>query len=185
LYGRLAARWIDPSRDRPCGWFRLLSDEAFGVSAEGAVEGDLTGGVDLIGLTVVHLVGRHQADTGMMMVLIVPSEEAAAERFGMDATEVPRKLRLVFHGFEVAFRERIVVGGVRSAVRVGDTEIDEQQRGGLGAHRTAAIGLQSKLAFRGRMFIGCVLEQRGERGALSLSVTHQPTTRRLKMSMAT
>src|SRR6516225_5894886 len=71
-----------------------------------------------------HLIGRHQADAGMVMLLIVPIEEAAAERLGvLDAAEAPWKLRLVFHGFEVAFRERIVVGGVRPAVRFGDAEI--------------------------------------------------------------
>jgi hypothetical protein len=56
LNGWLAAWWIDPSRDRLCRRFGLLSDEAFGVSAEGAVKGDLASGVDFIGLTVVHLV---------------------------------------------------------------------------------------------------------------------------------
>ena len=143
----------------------MLSDEALGGFAEGAIERDLTSGMDLVGLTIVHLVGRHQADAGVVMVLIVPIEEAAAERFGvLDATEALRKLRLVFHGFEVAFRERIVIGGVRPAVGFGDAEIGEQQCGGLGSHRAAAIGMQSELAFRGGMFGGGVLEQRGEQG---------------------
>ena len=85
--------------------------------------------MDCVGLTVMHLIGRHQADAGMVMLLIVPIEEAAAERLGiLDAAEAPWKLRLVFHGFEVAFRERIVVGGVRPAVRFGDAEIGEQKR---------------------------------------------------------
>ena len=66
--------------------------------------------MDCVGLTVMHLIGRHQADAGMVMLLIVPIEEAAAECLGiLDAAEAPWKLRLVFHGFEVAFRERIVV----------------------------------------------------------------------------
>ena len=100
LNGWLVARWINPSRDRLCRRFGLLSDEAFGVSAEGAVKGDLAGGVDLVGLTVVHLVGRHQADAGMVMVLIVPIEEAATERLGvLDAAEALRKLRLIFPWF--------------------------------------------------------------------------------------
>ena len=120
-------RRIDPSRDWLCGRFWLLSDEAFWVSAEGAVECDLAGGVDFVGLTVVHLVGRQQADAGMVVFLIVPGEEAAAERFGvLNAAKTLRKLRLVFHGFEVALRERIVIGGVRSAVGFGDAEIGEQ-----------------------------------------------------------
>ena len=111
------ARWINPSRDRLCRRFGLLSDEAFGVSAEGAIKRGLTGGMDSVDLAVVHLVGRRQADAGMVMVLIVPLEEAATERLGvLDAAEALRKLRLIFHGFEVAFRERVVIGGVRPAV---------------------------------------------------------------------
>jgi hypothetical protein len=35
--------------------------------------------------------------------------------------------RLVPHGLEVVFREGIVVGGVRAAVRLGDAEIGEQE----------------------------------------------------------
>jgi len=41
---------IDPSRDRLCRRLGLFFDEAFGVFAEGAIERDLTGGVDLVGL---------------------------------------------------------------------------------------------------------------------------------------
>jgi hypothetical protein len=66
LNGWLAGRWIDPSCDRFGGRLWLLSNEAFWVSAEGAVECDLAGGVDLVGLTVMDLVGRHQADAGMV-----------------------------------------------------------------------------------------------------------------------
>ena len=115
--------------------------------------------MDLVGLTVVHLVGRHQADAGMVMILIVPIKEAAAEPLGiLNTTETLRKLRLVFHGFEVAFRERIVIGGVRPAVGFGDAEIGEQQCRGLGPHRTTTIGVQSELALRRRNEIG----QRGD-----------------------
>src|ERR1700686_5240124 len=91
---------------------------------EGAIEGVLAGGVGCVGLTVMHLIGRHQTDTGMVMLLIVPIEESSTERLGiLDAAEALWKLRLVFHGFEVAFRKGIVVGGVRPAVGSGDTEI--------------------------------------------------------------
>jgi hypothetical protein len=47
--------------------------------------------VDCVGLTVMHLIGRHQADAGMMMLLIIPIEEVAAERLGiLNAAETPR-----------------------------------------------------------------------------------------------
>ena len=54
----------------------------------GAVEGFLAGCVDLVGLTVVDLVRRHQADASMVMILIIPIEEATAERLCvLDAAE--------------------------------------------------------------------------------------------------
>ena len=105
--------------------------------------------MDGVGLTVMHLIGRHQTDAGMVMLLIVPIEEPAAERFGiLDAAEALWELRLVFHGFEVAFRERIVVGRMRPAVGFGYAEIGEQERCGLGSHGTATVGMQGQLAGR-------------------------------------
>ena len=44
--------------------------------------------MDGFGLSVMDLIGRHQAETGMVMVLIVPGEEATAEVLGvLDAAE--------------------------------------------------------------------------------------------------
>jgi hypothetical protein len=72
-------------------------------------------GVDGIDLTVMDLVWGHKADAGVVVVLVVPAEETAAETSGvLDAAEALRELRLVFEGFEVAFGERVVVGGMRS-----------------------------------------------------------------------
>jgi hypothetical protein len=57
----------------------------------------LTGGMDGVGLAVLHLVRGHQADADMMVILVVPSEEAAAEGPGiLDAAETFGELRLVF-----------------------------------------------------------------------------------------
>ena len=47
---------------------------------EGAVEGGLPDGMNRIGLTIMHLVRRHETDPGVMVVLVVPAEELAAER---------------------------------------------------------------------------------------------------------
>jgi hypothetical protein len=55
----------------------------------------LASGVDCVSLTVMHLVGGHQANAGMVVILIVPIEEAAAERLGiLNAAEALWKLRL-------------------------------------------------------------------------------------------
>jgi len=49
------------------------------------------------GLTVVDLVWRHQADATMVVILIIPIEEAAAEGLRiLDAAEPLRKLGLIF-----------------------------------------------------------------------------------------
>ena len=75
------------------GWF----ERRFWIGLESAVEGFLAGCVDLVGLTVVDLVRRHQADASMVMILIIPIEKAAAERLCvLDAAEPLRKLGLIF-----------------------------------------------------------------------------------------
>jgi hypothetical protein len=58
---------------------RGLSDEALRIGAEGVVQCALAGGLDSFGLAVMELVGRHQAKAGMVVVLVVPDEEAAAD----------------------------------------------------------------------------------------------------------
>ena len=88
---------IDPDGGWLCRRFGRLVNEAVWVGAEGVVEGDLAGGVDLVGLTVVDLVGRHQADAEMAVVLIVPVEEGSAEGLGvLDGAEPLWELGLVF-----------------------------------------------------------------------------------------
>jgi hypothetical protein len=60
------------------------------------IECVLACGVNGIGLTVVNLVRCHQADPGMVMLLIVPIEEPAAEAFGiLDAAEALREAGLI------------------------------------------------------------------------------------------
>src|SRR5660397_113444 len=113
----------------------------------------------------MHLIGRHQADAGMMMLLIIPIEEVAAERLGiLNAAEALWKLRLVLHRFEVAFRERIVFWGMWPTVGFGDAEIGEQERRGLGSHGTTTVGMQGQLAGRRGMFGGGIIEQCREHG---------------------
>src|SRR5208282_5389770 len=94
----------------------------------------------------MHLIRRHQANPGMVVILVVPIEEPAAEAPGvLDAPEPLRKPRLVFQGFEVALGERVVVGRVRPVVRTGDTKIGQRKRGRFGLHWGAAIGVKREL----------------------------------------
>src|SRR4051812_1234843 len=139
--------------------------------------------MDVVSLAVMDLIGRHQAETGMMVVLIVPGEEAATEVLGvLDAAEAPGELGLVFQGLEVSLRERVVVGGVGPAVRPGDAEVGQHQGGGLGLHGAAGVeGRPGGTACFSRVSSNSAWN----RVALSASATHQPTTRRLKMSRMT
>jgi hypothetical protein len=75
LESRLYLRWIDPSGNRLFGRSRLLSDEAFGVLVEGGVQGYLARGMDGLGLTVVDVIGRHQADAGVMWSWLYQSKK--------------------------------------------------------------------------------------------------------------
>ena len=53
----------------------------------------------------------------MRMVLVIPSEEATAERAGLfDGLEPFWELRLVFQGLEVGLADAVVVRRVRPAV---------------------------------------------------------------------
>ena len=106
---RLRDRRIDPGGGGFAGRGGRLVDEALRVVAERLIECGLTCGMDGIGLAVMHLVRGHQADAGMVVVLVVPIEEVAAEGSGvLDAAEALRELRLVFQRLEVAFGERVV-----------------------------------------------------------------------------
>jgi hypothetical protein len=55
----------------------------------------------------MHLVRGHQADPGVVVVLVVPIEEFPAKASGvLDAAEAFGKARLVFQRLEVAFGKR-------------------------------------------------------------------------------
>jgi len=94
--------------------------------------------MDGVGLTEVDLVGCYQANACVMVVLIIPSEEAAAERAGfVDGFEPFGKLWLIFQCLEVGFREWVVIRGVWTAVGFDHAEISQHQGRRLGFHGSA------------------------------------------------
>jgi hypothetical protein len=79
----------------------------FGINLTSHIETCFRGadGMDCVGSTIMHLIGSHQAADDMVMILIVPIEEATTERLRiLDATEALRDSRLVLDRFEEAFR---------------------------------------------------------------------------------
>ena len=101
----------------------------------------------------------------MVVFGVAPLEEPAAEGFGvLDGAEALGELRLIFAGFEEAFREGVVVGGVGPTVRFGHAEIGEQEGGGPGFHGGSPVGVQGELSGGNGMLFDGVLEQRLEQG---------------------
>jgi hypothetical protein len=61
------------------------------VRLERTVKRDLPGSVNSVHLLEMHLIRRHQADPGMVVILVLPIEEPAAEAPGI--LNVPEPLR--------------------------------------------------------------------------------------------
>jgi hypothetical protein len=103
---------------------------------------------DLIRLTVVEHGRGEQTDAGVVMLVVVPSEEATAEGQGvLVALEAVREFGNVLEGFELAFGERVVIGHVGPAVGFGDTQGAEQLGDGLGDHGRSPIAVDGQLVF--------------------------------------
>jgi len=62
--------WVDPGSGWHGGWFGHFADEAFRVCVIGAGEDLLSRGVDGVCLAVMDLIAGHQADAGMVVVLV-------------------------------------------------------------------------------------------------------------------
>ena len=66
--------------------------------------------LDGLGQAVVNAVRGVETDPRMMVCVVVPIEEGAAETARvLDRTETLGKLRPVLHGAELRFRERVVI----------------------------------------------------------------------------
>ena len=89
-------------------------------------------GQDMSGLTVMDHGRRHQAKTGVVVLMVVPLEEGLAEAASVfDGAEAVRETRAIFKGAELAFRIRIVVGDMGPAVGFDDAQIGQQSATGL------------------------------------------------------
>ena len=151
---------IDPDSGRDLRGFGALADEPLRRAAERGVKRGLSGGIDCVGLPEVDLIGRHQADACVVMVLVIPGCEPAAKGAGLvDGLEPFGELWLILQGLEVGFRERVVIRGMRPAVGFDHAQIGQHQGGRLCLHRGATIGVQRQLVGGHGMFDHGALEQ--------------------------
>ena len=88
---------------------------------------------------------REEANANMMMLLVVPSEEALAPRASfLETGKALRIRRPVLQRFELRLRVGIVVGDAGTRMTSGDIQVDEELIEGLGGHRRAVIGMNGK-----------------------------------------
>ena len=141
------------------------------MGGEGGIERDAALCSECGRSAIVHRVGRHQCDTGVTMLGVVPTEKllAMGTRI-LDRAETRREIRSVLQGLELRFGIRIVIRYMRTAVSFGDIEIDEQLGDRFGAHAGAAIGVQGERPRHDILFVDRIGNQLfGELRGLSMS----------------
>ena len=76
--------------------------------------------------------GRHQADPAVAVFVVVPAEELLAVSASvLDRAEALGEVGSVLQGFELRLGVRIVIRDVRTAVGLGDLQIDQSAATGL------------------------------------------------------
>ena len=96
----------------------------------------------------------------MAVLFVIPLEKLLAKGAAvLDAAEAIWKLRAVLHGSELAFRIRVVVGNIRTAVALGDTQVGHQKGDRLGPHDPAAVGMNGELAGGNLVFADSFLNE--------------------------
>ena len=79
---------------------------------------------DLIGKAIMHLLGRHQCNTTVSMLFVIPGEEVLAESTAiLDGAEPLWKLRTVLERPELGFRVRVVITDMRATVGFRHSQI--------------------------------------------------------------
>ena len=121
--------------------------ETFWMGQERRIEGDRALPGQVGGAAHVYGFWRHETDTGMPMLGVVPIEEGLAMRpCILDRSEAVREVRAILEGLELRFGVRIVIGDVGTAMRLANVQIDQQFGDRLGTHAGAAIGMQGQAA---------------------------------------
>jgi hypothetical protein len=94
----------------------------------------------------MHIVGRQQPKSAVMVLGVVPREEVVAVGAGvLDGAEPPWEGGPVLQRLELRFGEWVVVGDVGAAMRLRDPQVGEQQRDGLRGHGRPAISVDGEL----------------------------------------
>src|ERR1700723_255578 len=91
--------------------------------------------VKLIG-DIEHLLTLSQDGAGLVVVFfVVPTKKSLRESATvLNAAEAVGKLGTIFHGAKLTLRIGIVIGDMRTAMSLGDSQVRQEEGDGLGAH---------------------------------------------------
>ena len=104
--------------------------------------------------------GRQQANAAVVMFIVVPVEKLAAKcQRVFVASKTLGEVGPILQRFILAFRERIVIGNVRAAVRFGDSQRSQQMSNLMRCHRRAAVAVNDQLAGLDSLFFDRFLNQ--------------------------
>jgi hypothetical protein len=150
--------------------------EALRVHLVGGGKDGGTGLDALLRAAMVDVSRPLEADTAVVVLVVVPGEEVDAVGAGiLDAAEALGKIRAVLEGLEPGLGKRVVVGHAGARMRLGDTQVGEELCDELRAHRAAAVGVYRELAGHDALALaGLRDELLGERAALVRHVSVRP-----------
>ena len=110
-------------------------DEAFGMALVCEVEYLLSGGDHLWRESIMYAFGGQQTDATVVVFVVVPAEEVDAKgACVLDAAEPFGELGPVLQSLELAFRKRVIIGDVGTAVGLGDAQVGQHHGHRLGFH---------------------------------------------------
>ena len=122
LFG-LAIRSVDPNRLGKTLWFGDSLNESFRGLLPSSLKCFFARRQNFFRLSVVQRCRRHHADSTVIMFVVVPvKEEATESQCVFVAAKTLREIGTLFHRFELALGEWIVVGQMRTTVAFGDAQ---------------------------------------------------------------
>ena len=173
---------MNPDRVRQDGWLGRLPHKALRVCGVGGHEHLLPGVTHRVGPPVVYDGWRHQPDSRVAMLAVVPGEERLTEDASViEAAEACREVRAVRQCLELGLGEGVVIAGCvlvtpRSASsHATGLDVMEEPRSACRVNCPVPICCFSQVSVMSRW----------ASTADSARATIQPTTYRLKISRLT
>lgn len=135
-------RWIDPDRLWPLRWFGQSLDELLWMGGIGCLQDLLALLRELLLQTPVYSRWRHQTQTTMTMLVVVPVEEARRPAACLFQTcEAAGIVWPILQGLELRLLERVVIRGVRTRAALGHLQFLQQLGHRLHRHGCAPVGM--------------------------------------------